>query len=530
MFNSLKNHFAFCIIISYLIYHIKTATYLNASYIISIHWKFIIKNKRMKTTLLFATGLLLCISGFSQNVGIGTTTPLARLHVTDSSVLFSATGDIPVTPGLPALQGQGRRMMWYPEKAAFRVGYVDGTNWDKDSIGNYSFASGVNTRSKGTNSTAMGNNSIASGDYSAALGYNTRASGSYSTAMGYYTTASGYYSTATGFFTSASGNYSMAIGRFTTAKAMASLSIGLYNDDTDNPNPNNFGLEDRVFQIGIGDGPRINAMTVLRNGKTGLGTVTPVFKLDVRNGSINVDSVYRIGAITVLAVPGSSNLFVGRNAGNTTIGWQNTSVGENSLVTNTDGAYNTALGYNTGPNGTNYVNTTCIGIDATATGSNMVRIGNIYVGSIGGYQNWTNISDSRFKQNIKEDVSGLDFIMKLKPVTYSLDAISISKAIGIKNSFSGSPDLQAKYISERNSARQTGFIAQDVEKAAMETGYDFSGVDKPKNPNDFYGLRYAEFVVPLVKAVQEQQVIIEQQNKKIEMLMKEITLIKEKLR
>jgi trimeric autotransporter adhesin len=28
-------------------------------------------------------------------------------------------------------------------------------------------------------------------------------------------------------------------------------------------------------------------------------------------------------------------------------------------------------------------------------------------------------------------------------------------------------------------------------------------VDKPKNDKDFYGLRYAEFVVPLVKAVQE---------------------------
>ena len=39
-------------------------------------------------------------------------------------------------------------------------------------------------------------------------------------------------------------------------------------------------------------------------------------------------------------------------------------------------------------------------------------------------------------------------------------------------------------------------------------GYDFSGVDKPKNDKDFYGLRYAEFTVPLVKAVQEQQQII----------------------
>ena len=33
--------------------------------------------------------------------------------------------------------------------------------------------------------------------------------------------------------------------------------------------------------------------------------------------------------------------------------------------------------------------------------------------------------------------------------------------------------------------------------------YDFSGVDAAKNDKDLYGLRYAEFVVPLVKAVQE---------------------------
>ena len=30
-----------------------------------------------------------------------------------------------------------------------------------------------------------------------------------------------------------------------------------------------------------------------------------------------------------------------------------------------------------------------------------------------------------------------------------------------------------------------------------EIGFDFSGVDKPKNEEDYYGLRYSEFVVPL---------------------------------
>ena len=50
---------------------------------------------------------------------------------------------------------------------------------------------------------------------------------------------------------------------------------------------------------------------------------------------------------------------------------------------------------------------------------------------------------------------------------------------------------------------ETGFMAQEVEQAAKELGYEFNGVDAPKNDKDFYGLRYAQFVVPLVKAVQE---------------------------
>ena len=41
---------------------------------------------------------------------------------------------------------------------------------------------------------------------------------------------------------------------------------------------------------------------------------------------------------------------------------------------------------------------------------------------------------------------------------------------------------------------------------------------KPRKPNDVYGLSYSQFVVPLVKAVQEQQQIINEQKKTIEVL------------
>ncbi len=68
----------------------------------------------------------------------------------------------------------------------------------------------------------------------------------------------------------------------------------------------------------------------------------------------------------------------------------------------------------------------------------------------------------------------------------------------------------------------TGFIAQDVEKLAKEVSFDFSGVDVPKNETDLYGLRYAEFVVPIVKGMQE----LSAEN---DSLKTELTTLKEKV-
>ena len=73
----------------------------------------------------------------------------------------------------------------------------------------------------------------------------------------------------------------------------------------------------------------------------------------------------------------------------------------------------------------------------------------------------------------------------------------------------------ADYL-ESSSIVRTGFIAQEVEAAAKKVGFDFDGVSTPENETDLYGIRYAEFVVPLVKAMQEQQEIIEGQQEMID--------------
>ncbi|MGO8056327.1 tail fiber domain-containing protein, partial [Rhizobium leguminosarum] len=64
---------------------------------------------------------------------------------------------------------------------------------------------------------------------------------------------------------------------------------------------------------------------------------------------------------------------------------------------------------------------------ATGTDNSKVRIGNSANWSYEAFANWTNISDGRFKTNIRENVAGLNFIMKLRPVTYQMDVNALSE-------------------------------------------------------------------------------------------------------
>ena len=79
-------------------------------------------------------------------------------------------------------------------------------------------------------------------------------------------------------------------------------------------------------------------------------------------------------------------------------------------------------------------NTTAVGYLAVPTASNQVRIGNTSVTSIGGEVEWTAFSDGRFKKEIKEDVSGLEFIRDLRPVSYTVDKAELNKFLHVKDS------------------------------------------------------------------------------------------------
>jgi len=83
---------------------------------------------------------------------------------------------------------------------------------------------------------------------------------------------------------------------------------------------------------------------------------------------------------------------------------------------------------------------------------------------------WSTGSDARIKNNIKENVPGLSFILQLRPVTYNIDLGKENKILGIKDT----TKWEGKYDVEK--IQYSGFIAQEVEAAAEKVGYEFSGL------------------------------------------------------
>jgi hypothetical protein len=202
---------------------------------------------------------------------------------------------------------------------------------------------------------------------------------------------------------------------------------------------------------------------------------------------------------------GSYNVGIGTNAlYNTTASEFNTAVGYHAGSSYDNGYNNVFIGANTDVNGPDYYNVIAIGQGTIATGVSMAVFGNSATVTYGGWANWTNISDGRFKTDIKENVPGLAFIQKLRPVTYNLQARQLDAFIRSKNASGMAPDERyQKALEDKEKITYTGLVAQEVDTAAAGMGYDFSGVDKPKNSNGYYSLRYGDFVTPLIKAVQE---------------------------
>ena len=153
--------------------------------------------------------------------------------------------------------------------------------------GDYSTATGFNTDATGNHSIAMGRSTEASGDYATAMSYWTTASGKHATAMGFYTTASGSTSTAMGTSTTASGRMSTAMGYSTEAKSYVEMVTGTFNTDYTPNSTTAWDTGDRLFGVGNGtsSSSRSDALVILKNGNTGIGTSSPSALLTLSNSN-----------------------------------------------------------------------------------------------------------------------------------------------------------------------------------------------------------------------------------------------------
>lgn len=337
-----------------------------------------------------------------------------------------------------------------------------------------------------TDNTATGYNALANnttGDYNSAHGaYALRSnqSGSWNTAAGrgaLKENVTGGSNTAVG----ASALYWAASGMFNVAVGASAL------EHTTNGEGN----------VAVGTGALYSSIGTL--GNTAVGHNAAYLNTDGDGNTAIGDGALFYNEI------GHFNTAVGNGAAVFTEGDNNTALGRDSLYFNETGDNNTAVGRMAGPSSSSPAlnNTGAFGYNAQVTASNTIRIGNSSITQIGGYVGWSNLSDRRYKTNVKQNVPGLDFIKKLKPVTFNWDLSKLNEGDG-SPAFASDANLGA---AREAKARKlyTGFIAQDVEAAAQQCGFDFSGVVKPANESSQYQLAYSEFVVPLVKAVQEQQ-------------------------
>jgi uncharacterized coiled-coil protein SlyX len=100
---------------------------------------------------------------------------------------------------------------------------------------------------------------------------------------------------------------------------------------------------------------------------------------------------------------------------------------------------------------------------------------------------WSIPSDVRLKENIRDLDLGLDFVLQLRPVSFTMK--------------------------QGNGRTDMGFLAQDVE-AVLGDDYNVLGIGGDQDRT--LSLRGTDLIAPLVKAIQEQDATIKAQQARIE--------------
>ena len=458
------------------------------------------------------------------------TTGIANTGIGYQSMLFNTFGAYNT--------GVGQSSLYSNTSGNFNSGFGVNALYS-NTTGSFNTASGyqaLNYNTTGNSNTAVGLQALfsnVSANNNNAIGHKTlfsNTTGEQNCALGaeaMYSNISGNYNTSIGFqslFSNTTGYDNTAVGK----GALFSNNIGVQNTaygnqamySNTNGNFNSANGYNSLYHNTSGSLNTANGYSALYSNTTGsfnnalgfralnsntLGTDNNAFgKNALLNNTIGTDNA-AIGTESMINnTSGSINYAIGNySLYNNTTGISNVGIGYGALYFNISGSNNVGLGIYADVSASNLSNATAIGSYAIVDANDKVRIGNSSVSSIGGQVSWTNFSDARIKDNIQENVPGLEFINELRPVTYHFNVTKQNKLSGLIDTMI----WQSKYDIEK--IQFSGFIAQEVESAASTINYDFSGVDKS---GEIMGLRYAEFVVPLVKAVQE----LDEMNKELQ--------------
>jgi hypothetical protein len=152
---------------------------------------------------------------------------------------------------------------------------------------------------------------------------------------------------------------------------------------------------------------------------------------------------------------------------------------ENLFISGTMGSSGYIVGIQTGGNG-------AANRDFIRFYTGTTDIGAIEYGSDEASVNYVTSSDYRLKQNVQPLVNGLDRVKKLKPV---------------------------KFNWKESGATSEGFLAHEIQEAGW-----YEGVSGKKDDEDMQGVDYGRITPLLVKAIQEQQTIIDDLKTRIETL------------
>lgn len=362
-------------------------------------------------------------------VGLGLTQPLAPLHLgANQNALFGAS-----------LTGQGSKVLWLPNKGAFRAGSVTGgiyaNYWDEDSVGNHSTAFGRRTKASGFASFASGNGVQVKGNYSSGFGADNLATGDYATVLNRNNTASGLGATAMGYFNEASGGFSVVMGRNAKAEAYASLVIGRYNIGGGNTNQWISNNTEPLFEAGIG---------------------ANIFNPD------NAFTIYKSGLVRIhyqLQI-GSSEEF---------------------------------------SDGGSFLMSSNAHIAPAIDGSRSLGRSNFRWNTVYSLNGTINTSDIREKSSITPLSYGLTEVMALRPVSY----------------------LWKEYPEQ---GRKLGLVAQEVQTVVPEVVVDTEwNTDEESGQttaqaSSLLGIYYADLLPVLVKAIQEQQTLIQHQQIQLDLM------------